>query len=180
MTFVHEVVQSAAARSAPGAVEVVVDNAVVYRGSLNVECKECIRFDGEKRRCDGGNYPSLRKGVGCVQFVGKARAEPPTKEGAGKMESKRENQAKVIEALRLENQAMHREVQRMEAQVKATEKNYQQLVDTWNAFQAGTFHGRLEAKAIPALQAKGELARKLAEKLLRFIEAEDQDADADE
>jgi hypothetical protein len=79
---------------------------------------------------------------------------------AAMVESSRHADARVAE--------MQARVEEADARVAAAEKNYQQLADLWNAMQAGCGPDK-DIKDILKLTARGEMARQLAQKILKFI-----------
>jgi hypothetical protein len=60
-----------------------------------------------------------------------------------------------------------------DARVAEAEKRYQSLADMWNATQAGCGPHK-DLKDILKLTARGEMARQLAEKILKFLDVADE------
>jgi hypothetical protein len=60
-----------------------------------------------------------------------------------------------------------------DARVAEAEKRYQSLADMWNATQAGCGPNK-NLKDILKLTARGEMARQLAEKILKFLDVADE------
>jgi regulator of replication initiation timing len=99
----------------------------------------------------------------------------------GTMPTQKQNLTQQLNGLRAENAGLRAENERLHAKVVEAETRYKELADVWNAIQAGASdNGKMrqlmrDPKHVALLGQEFALARRLATKLLRFIDTPDTD-----